>query len=311
MNLLGDVKMKEQTKGLFYAFYSAIFNSTFAVSTKYLLQSVSQSALMPLWFIIASVMSFFVGLKSDKKELFASLKKHWKAGLIIGITNMAAAFFFFTSVRVIGPAPSAFLAKFDIIFILILGFLFFRERLNLNELIGVLIAIIGGFIFAFSSAHLTLNAYLGILAAIAIGLNTLFARLFIQNISVWVLQIYRTTITAAGFLLLALILGDFAIPELHILILIALGTLLSAVIGLGFYYSALRHIKASIAAIIRNLEPFLVVIYAYPLFRTFPSLMEWIGGIIIVTGVTITILAMNNNHKKIYKKTKFSVSQHG
>jgi len=298
--------MKEHNKGLLYGLCSAIFNSTFTVSSKYLLQFINQFSLMPLWFILASIMSFFVGLRSDKKELFKGLKKHWKPGLIIGITNITAAFFFFTSVRVIGPAPSAFLAKFDIIFIVILGFMFFKERLNFKELIGILIAIVGGIIFAFSSMHLTFNAYLGILAALAIGLNTLFARVFTQNISVWVLQIYRTTITAVGFLALAILTGNFLIPSLRIMLLIALGALLSAVIGLGFYYSALKHIKASIAAIIRNLDPFLVVIYAYPLFHTFPSPREWMGGIIIVIGVTITILAMSNNHKKLYKKPAVS-----
>ncbi len=295
--------MREHSEGILFGFGSSVFNSTFTVTTKYLMKFMNQPTLMSLWFMSASVMLFFASLYSRKKKLLGDLKLHWKAGVVIGLTNLTAAALMFTSVRMIGPSPTAFLAKLDVVFIALLGFLFLREKLNYKELTGIIIAVAGGFVFAFSSESLTATSYIGALAAFAIGTNTLFARLYTQNIPISVLQLYRTSITAAGFLGFALIGGYFALPETKLIFLAAGGALLSAVIGISLYYSALKRIKAPFAAIIRNLDPFFVAIYAYPLFHSFPTLRQWVGGIIILSGVTITILAMNSNYSKIYKKT--------
>ncbi len=295
--------MKEHNKGILFGFGASVFNSTFTVSTKYLLKFLNQPTLMSLWFMTASVMLFFVAVYSRKRQLFGDLKLHWKAGLVLGITNLMGAALFFTSVRIIGPSPAAFLAKFDIVFIVILGFIFLKEKLNYRELAGIAVAVAGGFIFAFSSASLSRYSYIGLLAALAISTNTLFARFYTQNIPISVLQLYRTAITATGFLGFALIGGYFIFPETKVLLLVSVAALLSAVIGVGLYYSALKRIKAPLAAIIRNLDPFFVIIYAYPLFHTFPTLRQLIGGIVIIVGVTITILAMNRSYKKLYKNT--------
>ncbi len=295
--------MREHSKGILLGFTGSVFSSTFTVSTRYLMQFMNQPTLMSLWFMSASVMLFLASLYSRKKRLLGDLKLHWKAGVVIGLTNLAAAALMFTSVRIIGPSPTAFLAKLDVIFIVLLGFLFLREKLNYKELAGVMVAVSGGFIFAFSSGSLAAASYIGVLAALAIGINTLFARFYTQNIPISVLQLYRVAITAAGFLGFALLGGYFILPETRFIFLAAGGALLSAVIGIGLYYSALKRIKAPFAAILRNLDPFFVAIYAYPLFHTFPTLRQWAGGLVIIAGVTITILEMNSNYSKIYKKT--------
>lgn len=301
--------MKQHDIGLLSAFGSSAFLSTHNIISRYLFQFLNQPTLMSLWFLFAAPFSVLVGIYSDKKQLVANLRNHWKAGLIIAATNIAAAVAFFTSIKILGPSPTAFFSKLDIIFIVILGSIFLKEKLNAKEILGISIAAAGGFVFAFSSEHLSANSYLGLIMALAIAVNTLFARIYTQNASVAVLQIYRIALTAFFITGFAVLTGSFALPEAKFILLAATGALLSAVIGVGLYYSALKRIKASIAALIRNLDPFLVALYAYPIFHTFPSLREWTGGIIIITGVTITLLAMNS-HNKLYKKAKASVS-HG
>jgi len=301
--------MKKQNIGLLSAFGSSAFISTNNVISKYLFQFLNQPTLMSLWFGFATLFSILIGIYSDKKKLVRGLRTHWKAGLVIAVTNIAAAAAFFTSIKILGPSPTAFFSKLDIIFIAMLGFIFLKEKLNAKEILGMSIAVVGVFVFAFSSEQLSANSYLGPTMALAIAVNTLFARVYTRKASVAVLQIYRITLTALFITGFAFLTGSFTLPETKFILLAATGALLSAVIGIGLYYSALKRIKASIAALIRNLDPFLVALYAYPIFHTFPSLKEWAGGIIIITGVTITILAMNN-HNKIYKKAKAPVS-HG
>lgn len=295
--------MKEQNKGVLFGFGSSVFNSTVHISSKYLLQFVNQPTFLAIWFVLATIPNLIIALLTRKTKLFLDLKLYWKAGLIIALTNVVASAMFFTSIRFNGPAPTAFLAKLDVIFVVILSFLFLKEKLNRNELIGISIALLGAVMFSFVAVNFTPWYLFGVLAGLGIAVNSLFARHYTQKISVWTLQLFRTGISGAIYLTFALVTGYFLMPELNILLLAFVGAFLSAVVGIGFLYSALKRLRASIVTMIRNFDPFLVAIYAYPIFGTFPTLKEWAGGLLIIIGVTVTILAMNKDSNKIYKKS--------
>jgi drug/metabolite transporter (DMT)-like permease len=75
--------------------------------------------------------------------------------------------------------------------------------------------------------------------------------------------------------------------------LLAAGTTINAVVGLVFFYKALELLDVSKVAIIRTLDPFIVVVYVLAVFRTLPSLQQFLGGTLVVAGVLVTMYGHN------------------
>ena len=67
----------------------------------------------------------------------------------------------------------------------------------------------------------------------------------------------------------------------------------NAIFGFVFFYKALELIDVSKLAIIRTLDPFVVVIYMLALFHTLPALNEFVGGTLVVAGVLVTMYGHN------------------
>ena len=63
--------------------------------------------------------------------------------------------------------------------------------------------------------------------------------------------------------------------------------------GFVFFYKALELLDVSKVAIIRTLDPFVVVVYAVIAFHTFPSPNQFLGGTLVVAGVLVTMYGHN------------------
>ncbi|MBI2664305.1 DMT family transporter [Candidatus Woesearchaeota archaeon] len=289
-------------KGIILSVASSFFIGTNNVISKYLLQHLNILSLISVWFAFAAIINLLVAAYANRKKFVQEAISSKKAGLIIGLSNIASAGTFFASIHLLGPAPTAFFLKLEVIFLVLLGYLFLKEKLNLWEIAGMITAIAGGFVYAFSSAELSANAYVAVISALAIAINTILIRHYVQKHSITILQAYRTLITALVFSLAAISTKQLQIPAASLIALAAIGSVLSAVIGVGLHYSSLKHIKAALSGIIRNLDPVVVTAYAYLLFGTSPGLQEWIGGAIILAGVTLTVVSMSRN--KLYKSAK-------
>jgi drug/metabolite transporter (DMT)-like permease len=292
-----------QNKGLIYAILASLFLSTGFVFAKHFLQYANPATLNVLWFWIAFVVSTAILLVRDRLKTVRTFKEHWKDGFVVGGANAFAAIFWFESINVAGPTLSAFLLRFSTIFIIFLGVLFLKEKLHIQDVVGTLIALTGAFAISFTLGnYLDKTILVPLAAAFAISVHQVLAKFYVKNIDPLSLVSFRVFYTAVFLTIFAVAtsqLHSFPINQLPQLVG---AVIINAVIGFVLLYKALELLDVSKVAIIRTLDPFIVVIFAFAVFQTFPSTNQLIGGSLVITGVLVTIFG--HNIKTLMRITK-------
>lgn len=283
----------KDNKGLLYLVLSGLFISTSPVFAQHLVKSVPVKMLMLLWFVSAAAVSTVIVIIYQKLNPLSYFKNNWKEGLILGFVNALASGLWFASISLIGASLTTFLLRFMTIFLIGFGILFLREKLGIREIIGAIIAIAGAFLINFETDNLLIfGTLIALLAAFIIAVQEFIGKIYVARIKPVVLASMRTTFTLPFLLVFAASTGSISTVSSGNLTLIIIGSTLSAAIGFIFWYKALETTDVSKAAIIRTLDPFIVLAYAFMIFRTTPKIPELIGGTLIVAGVILSELRL-------------------
>ncbi|MBI2145516.1 DMT family transporter [Candidatus Woesearchaeota archaeon] len=277
-------------RGLFYAVLSSLFLSTGFIFAKHFLQYTNPETLNTLWFGIAFIASIFVLLIRNFGKTVRAFRQHWKDGLIVGGANAVAAGLWFQSINITGPTLTAFLVRFSTIFIIILGILFLKEKLHLHDIIGILIALIGAFTISFSNGeYLATGTIVALAASLAIAVHQVLSKVYVKTIEPLLLVSLRTLYTAIFLGTYAAAFSKLQPFPIEQLPLLTVAIVINAVFGFVFFYKALELVDVSKVAVIRTLDPFVVVIYTMVLFQGIPTGKEVLGGTLIVAGVLTTM----------------------
>lgn len=276
--------------GLVYAVLSSLFLSTGFVLAKHFLQYTNPETLNTLWFGIAFIVSIAILLVRNSSKTINAFKDHWKDGLVVGGANALAAGLWFHSINISGPTLTAFLVRFSTIFIIVLGILFLKEKLHLHDVAGLLIALAGAFTISFANGdYLKVGTLVALAASLAIAVHQVLSKVYVKTIDPLMLVSLRTLYTALFLLLYAAIFSKLQPFPLAQLPWLTIAITVNAVFGFVFFYKALELLDVSKVAIIRTLDPFIVVVYVFAIFRTVPDLNEIIGGTLVVAGVLVTM----------------------
>lgn len=286
----------KDNKGLIYLILSGLFITTSPIFAQHLVKTVDVELLAFLWFVPASMVSTAVVSLYTKTSPIAYFRKNWKEGIILGFANALSVVLWFAAIKAIGATLTTFLLRFMTIFLIILGIIFLKEKLNTLEAIGAAIAIAGALVMNFNaSSILLIGTIIAVLAAFAVAVQEIIAKIYVARISPMELTSIRTTFVLPFLLIYALLAGNIgAAAEIKAgsLLLIIAGSTASAVIGFIFWYKAIERMDVSKAAIIRTVDPFIVMVYAFLIFSTAPTQKELIGGTLIVAGVILSELKL-------------------
>lgn len=277
--------------GILYALLTSLFLSTGFIFAKYFLEFTNVETLNALWFWIAFFASAVVLLIRDKSKALIKFKQHWKDGLIVGGANAFAAVFWFKSIELAGPTVSAFILRFSTIFIIFLGVLFLKEKLHVHDIVGAAIAIGGAIVISIAGAEGESYASAGTLVAFAacfaIAIHQVLAKVYVKNIDPLSLVGFRVFYTGLFVLAYAIITGKLQPFPIAQLPLLTGAVVINALVGFIFLYKALELLDVSKVAVIRTLDPFVVVVFAFLFFRSMPSMSELVGGSLVVAGVLV------------------------
>ncbi|MBI4438980.1 DMT family transporter [Candidatus Woesearchaeota archaeon] len=290
-------------KGFLLAVLSGLCISSSFVFVKYLLQFIGMELLMLLWFSAATIVSWAAMLLLSRRQPTHYIS-FWKEGLILGFVNFVAAMLWAASISTIGPSLTAFFLRFATIFIIALGIVFLREKLNKLEIAGAAIAVSGALIISLDMKIVALaGTMIAVLAAITIGLQEFISKIYVSRIEPYTLNSLRVSCSFLFLSAFSMATGKIEPVQIWLLPLIISGSAISAVIGFIFYYKALSQMSISKVAIIRTLDPFIVIAYAFLLFRTVPDAIELIGGGLIVLGVILSEVNLGRVKGAIRKMT--------
>lgn len=280
-------------KGALLCLLGVALFATSNVITKHAMDVIPFLMVALLWFSLATCWAF-IGAFAQRKNPFSWLR-NWKVGLGIGGINYLAALTWFYAIDVIGPATTGFFQRLETIFLLLFGMTLLREKPTKWEIGGMILSLIGALLLTFSlDKVLLLGAIIAVLHAATSGVHNYLSKVYVTANDPYVVGTLRVFYTAALLFPTVLLAGQFQSPPATEIPWLLLGTFLSPFLGWFITLASFRLLKASQAAIFINAHPFFVLVYAFLLFSSIPSLMQIIGGLLIVGGLLLPLVAVKD-----------------
>ena len=200
----------------------------------------------------------------------------------------------FEAVAYIDAGTAAMLGKTSLLLGIGFGLLWLKERLNLAQIIGALVAVCGVFTITFQSAdYLRFGSLMVLGSSFMYALHAAITKRYGGQMEFFDFFFFRLLCTSCILFFITMGRQKLIWPDSSTwFMLIMVGTL-DVVVGRSLYYLALRRLKMSIHAIVLTLSPVAAVLWALFLFNTFPNQQQFIGGVAVITGVSVVLLRRN------------------
>ena len=279
--------------------YFALIIGIFAISTSAILIRWSSSD--PL--VIGSYRQTFATflflpflLKDKFQEILNLSSREILELLIIGILLGAHFGFWISSVKATSVAASVLLGTCHIVYVSIIGWVVFGEKLNSRGIIGTVIALAGIIILFWGDlvedpGNFRGN-FLAFISGILAGLYYLGGRKHRKNISLptYAFIVYFSSAVVMWFVVLTQGLEYRSIPnsEFQLFFLMAL---VPTLLGHTMQNWALAFLPAYVISITLLAEPIGSGLLAWYIFSEVPSLGVLVGGLIVLVGVYVVGLS--------------------
>ncbi|RME37484.1 MAG: DMT family transporter [Thermoflexia bacterium] len=241
---------------------------------------------------LASLILAPVTLATRREELQALSRKDWL--LMAGSGILLAVHFatWISSLAYTSVAASVVLVSTSPLFVGLGSYLLLKERLSRSLVLGLVIATVGSGIIGLDSAGEGTHRMIGDLLALAGALSVagyflvgrrLRARLSLLAYVFPVYGVAAVTLMAVAAMARVPLSGYLPIHWLWLLLL-ALGPQITGHSSLNW---ALRHLPATYVTLAVLGEPIGSSILAWVILREVPSLLTFIGGAVVLTGIAI------------------------
>ena len=268
-------------------------------SSAILVRYLSEIEAIPIAFVrmaIAGILlwifSFFKpqGSLSFKTKLITFL-----SGLFLGI-HFA---FFFSAVKLTTLANATLFGTLAPIFTVILNYIFYRDKINLNVFIGLVLTFLGGLIMQGFDIQISSASFKGDISAVICSFWMALVLIITKNIrkNYGTINYSRSLyLSAAIGLLFLIIIMD--IPVKHptgqeIIFLLLLG-FIPNILGHSIFYYSIRYLPAHTVASIPLGEPIIVSIFGLILFNEVVPNTVMFGGVFIILGLYLILKNSNN-----------------
>lgn len=281
--------MIEKQKGLLFAFLSSILLSLSYIFFAILLKNESISKILFYWFLTAFIFSLLFALK-ERINISNEIKSKLSPLIILGLVEGLASILFLIGLKTIGPVLTSFIVQFVFIFVLIYSLILLKERFNLLEILGIVIAIIGVFIINWNqSISIVTGSFLVLLASFFFATSSFIAKKYIKRVSPKTINLFRLFFIASFGLFYSFIQKDNLILNIDNIPLIIIGSFLCAFLGFELFYNSLKYLKLGISNTIRALSPIFTLVFAFIIFLEIPNFIQIIGSFLILIGIILLI----------------------
>ena len=248
------------------------------------------------------IAAYRVGLASLILIPFAARRRRWsdwgwnhlRGCMLSGFFLSLHFVFWIASLKYTSVASSVVLVTTHPIFVGMGGWLFLRERLSLNLILGIALSVLGGGLIGFGDMALSMQALYGdalaLLGAITASGYLLVGRVMRKNQDLlsYVLPVYSTAGLTLVFLCLVFQKPFFGYSSTTYLLFFLLA-LIPQLIGHTTFNWALKYLPVSMVAIAILGEPVGSTALAYFLLNEALTPLKVVGGILIFIGVIIAL----------------------
>lgn len=266
----------------------AIFVSSAAVLVKLSTSPAAVVAFYRLFFTVLLMLPFSIYFLV--KEIPLIQRKEW---ILAGVSGAFLALHFilwFESLNYTSVASSVVLVTLQPLFTFVGAYFWFKERINLQAILGAVLAIVGSTIICWGDIQIGGMAFLGNLLALAGAMAVSIYWLAGQRVRKKVSLISYTFVvySASAMFLLAYVLvtrADLVPTEgFNWLIFIALA-IFPTLLGHSIFNWTLRWVTASIVSVTILFEPIGASALAYFILEETIQPTQWFGGLLILLGI--------------------------
>jgi drug/metabolite transporter (DMT)-like permease len=215
-------------------------------------------------------------------------KRDLSIAIIIGFLGSVVALgIFYYGLDITNAITASFLERSWPLFAVVFAVVFLKEELSRTDIFGIVLVLLGSFIMIYRPDVMleVIGGLLLLLAAVLWGITTILGKHLLKTVDHYVVTFYRLLIAAIGGILIALFSGQVNLDlSLSVWYAIILSGVLPAFLGFLFYYKGLSMIKASKTATITSFTPLFAIVYAFLLLGEVITLVQIIGGILIIIG---------------------------
>jgi drug/metabolite transporter (DMT)-like permease len=264
-----------------------IWGSTFAL-IKGVIDSIPPYTFLTYRFLLAALLLVIIFWKRMKKINIMILKK----GSLIGIFLFLAYAFQTVGIKYTTATKAGFITGLSVVLVPIISHFFIKEKVSRNSVIGVIFAFIGLWFLNYNSSFsFNLGDFLVLLCAFSFATHIISVGLFSKKLDYILLAITQITVVFVLSLFMALI---FERPAIHLSYspdiwwsIVITGLFATA---LAFYMQNRfqQYSTATKTAIIFSGEPIFAAIFAYFLLGEKVGIIAWVGGLLIIFGMTIS-----------------------
>jgi len=281
--------------------YLFVVGTAFFTAFSYIFGKMVSDDLYPetvtfYWFLGAFLVAIINGIilsifSNNFKFVLSNLKDYKKVTIISSLITIVSVAFWVIALRTVGPPVTSFLMKFQVVFSVLLGFLFLNEKLNRLEILGIIITFVGAFVITYDSSNFELKGSLYAILA-AFGYSSLFmiVKKMGSQLNMMMVAVLRSLGVSILVGLYLIYFNKFQLPTPTDFIYMLIGGTCGAYIGKAFQFQAIKLVDISRTTAITPLEAVFVLILTYIFFDSVPSTIKLIGGSLILLGVLSLII---------------------
>lgn len=293
--------------------YLALFIAILSISTSAILVKLTTApapvtATYRMLFTILLMVPFV--LKSTKNEWKLIKKSDWMFCSLSGIFLAFHFILWFESLNYTSVASSVVLVTLQPLFAFVGTFLFFKERLKWQAVLGGVIAIIGSMVISWGDFRISGIALLGdilaLLGAIMATGYLLFGQHVRQRLSLLTYTFLVYGIATISLLIYDLLLSYPLYPyPTNDWILFLLMAVFPTLLGHSIFNWAVKWISVSVISMSILGEPIGASILAYFILDEKLQVSQWIGGFIILVGIGVFLNGRERKQKEQIIKTEY------
>ena len=245
-------------------------------------------------FYVLAVATVQVGLFMAWRGMirFSVLRQNLWFFISIGFLVAGATMFSYLSVTYVDAGTASLLGRSGVVFTLLLGLFWLKERLTRMQWLGTAVALSGAIIIGFQPGELLrLGSLFVLLSSFMYALHVAIVKRYGGEIEFANFFLYRVAFTTAFLLLFVIGQRQMVWPTGEVWIFLILTGTVDVVISRVLYYLALRQMTLSMHTIILMLSPVITIGWSLLLFGEAPTLQSFIGGVVIIGGILIVNFA--------------------
>ncbi|ADG71008.1 DMT family transporter [Brachyspira murdochii] len=252
--------------------------------------------------VTASVIMFASILLYNKSLIKIHLKDIFIFIFAALIGMLGVNIFFNESVSFLSLSLAAVLLSLSPIFVLLLSYFLYKEKITLKKLISIILAFVGCILVSNilkSEIKISLWGVIsGLLAAFSYALYSIISKKAMLK------GYHSLTITLYAFIFIAIITAPFADWNLiidlikkdnNIFIFIILHSLLVLILPYVFYTVSLNYMDTGKASILASCEPIAASVFGIIFFNEIPNIFSVAGIILTITALTLLSINTNKN----------------